>query len=265
MGVALEVDRRVELEIPAVTLAGITALELSEGVYVDEIPDSLACLRLNVSNDGAAQQMLTRLQHSAMATLTLQNIVSLHLLPGNLQSLTLVDPFAKEQIDRHDVSNGLRCLTQLRELHIGNFLTTSVVTELLSVSLPLLVTFGFRVHHFTGLLTAPFWDQCPHVFYYSSDIPVVRELRFYNKKPMFLQLPQLVAKLGVSFDRLKVIQVFSFSVGRHATIGLNCNLLTTQHFPHLFGLTCKLWNSEVVLHNLAKEVYTVFKTSSVEY
>lgn len=267
LGIALDVDRPFELEIPAVTLAGITALELTEGVVVDMIPDSLASLRLNIQNNAGAEPMLTQLQHSAILRLTLQHAVSLNLLPANLQSLTFVDPFVESQIDCHGVSNALGCLTQLRELKIGNFLTSSVVSELLLVSLPVLVTFGFRVHHLNRLYRDPFWDQCPHVLYRTNDRPVSLKNccvahGVFTTEPMFLQLPQIVANLGASFGKLRVIQVCSLNPGRHATIGLNCNLLTSDHFPHLFGLTCKLWNSDVVLHNLPRNIYAVSKASS---
>lgn len=267
LGVALDVDRPFELEIPAVTLAGITVLELSEGVVLDKVPDSLASLRLNVEGAAAAQLMLTQLQHSAMATLTLQHAVCPDLLPANLQSLTFVDPFAKSQIDRHEVSNALGCLTQLTELKIGNFLNIGVITELLMVSLPFLVTFGFCVHHLKSLQRDPFWDQCPHVLYRTNDLPVSCQnccvtQDVVTTEPMFLQLPQLVANLGTSFGKLGVIQVCSLNLGQHAMIGLNCSLLTSEHFPHLFGLTCKLWNSDVVLLNLSREIYAVSKTTT---
>ena len=119
--------------------------------------------------------MLTQLQHSAMATLTLQHAICLDLLPVLLQSLTFVDPFAKRQIVQHEVSNALGCLIQLRELKIGNFLPSDIVSELLLISLSFLVTFGFRVHHLNSLYSNPFWDQRQHVLYRSNDLPLSRD------------------------------------------------------------------------------------------
>lgn len=65
---------------------------------------------------------------------------------------------------------------------------------------------------------------------------------------MYLQLPQAVARLGASFGNLKVIHICASCPGQFGSIGLNCNLLTTDNFPNLFGLTCKLWNCDVRLH-----------------
>ena len=256
LGIALDIHEPLGLEIPAVTLAGVTALELSKGVLVDRLPNTLGSLRLT---DVEGLQMLAQLQHSNMTRLTLQHAVGLHLVPGNLQSLTLVNPFSKEQIINHEVSAGLECLRQLRELMIGNFITEDVVAELLLVSLPFLVTFGFRVHHFSAVQSDPCWDQSSHIFYSSSDKPVARN--GLVAEPMFLRLPTLVSALGASFGELRIIQVYSFNTGPYASIGLNCTLLTTEHFPNLFGLTCKFWNSEVVLHNVSKGVYVVAKAS----
>ena len=258
LGIALDIHEPLQLEVPAVTLAGITALELSKGLLVDKLPDTLKSLRLT---DVEGLQMLPQLQHANIRRLTLQHAVELRLVPSNLQSLTFVDPFAKEQIISHEVSDGLNSLTQLKELAIGNFLTKDVVTELLLVSLTSLVTFGFRVHHLGAMESDPFWDQCPQLYYASSDKPVART-GLSVSEPMFLQLPPLVSKLGASFGGLRSIQIYSFNVGPYASIGLNCSLLTTEHFPNLFGLTCKFWNSEVFLHNLSKGIYVVAKASS---
>lgn len=276
LGVALNVRMPFQLDIPASSLAGITALELSEAVALEGVPDSLTSLRLNIqAHDVAAQHTLARLQQSRTVALTLQRPVSLMLVPANLQSLTLVDPFDRQQIDQHEVSHALNRLTQLRKLQIGSCLTRIVVTELLLVSLPSLDTFGFRVHHLQGLHLKslqssendPFWDQQPHVLFSSDDIPVSHtncgeaKHRITNQ-PMYLQLPQLVARLGVSFGNLRVIQVCSSNTGQFASMGLNCSLLTTDHFPHLFGLTCKLRNCEIRLQNLSQRVYVVSKASS---
>lgn len=171
LGIALDIHQPLQLVIPAVTLASITALELSKGVLVDRLPDTLGSLRLT---DVEGLQMLPQLQRSNMTRLTLQRAVNLLLVPGNLQSLTLLDPFAKEQILSHEVSEALSCMKQIGELTIGNFITTDVVLELLSVSLPFLVTFGFRVHHFSAMDNDLFWDQCPRPWYASSDKPVAR-------------------------------------------------------------------------------------------
>ena len=73
----------------------ITALELSAGVLLDRLPNSLASMRLDIQSDAAAQPMLTLQQHSTVAMSNLQHAVSLLLVPANLQSLTLADPFAQ--------------------------------------------------------------------------------------------------------------------------------------------------------------------------
>lgn len=145
LGVTLNVHSPHLITIPASALAGITALELNEGVAVEGVLDSLASLRLNIQthDDAAARHMLTHLQRSPAVALTMQQPVSQLLVPDNLQSLTLVEPFDRQQLDQQEVSNALRSLPQLRKLQIGNFLTNSIVNELLSVSLPSLVTFGF--------------------------------------------------------------------------------------------------------------------------